>query len=191
VRRRRAWALIVLGAGFAALVLVTSMPWSLLESQRHQLSTTAAELRDTKAQNRTLGDEAKDLSNPSTVANIARSEYGLVAPGSQAYDVLPAPGSSQDASVSTGHVPLDGPVVVPGSSESQALLGAGAAEPTETPSANGASSGSGAASRSSPSADPRTRSNRSAGSHSARPPASGGSAKGFWGRVGDTLEFWR
>jgi cell division protein FtsB len=190
VRRRRAWALIVLAAGFATLVLGTSMPWSLLVSQRTQLSSTQIKLRQTEAQNRVLSDEAKRLSNPADVANIARSEYGLVSPGSQAYEILPAPGSSQDASMSTGHVPLDGPLVTPGSAESQELLGAGSTVPTATPSESGTSS-TGASSRSNSSTGSGARSNLSTGSHPAQPSPGASSTNGFWGRVVDTLEFWR
>jgi hypothetical protein len=181
---------IVLAAGFAALVLGTSMPWSLLVSQRTQLSSTETKLQQTEAQNRVLSDEAKQLSNPSDVANIARSQYGLVSPGSQAYEILPAPGSSQDASTSTGHVPLDGPLVTPGSARSQELLGAGSTVPTATPAGSGTSSRS-VSSQSNSSAGSGTRSNLSTGSHPAQPSPGASSTSGFWGRVVDTLEFWR
>lgn len=174
---RRMRALLIGACAFALLVLVTSMPVSALLTQHSQISQTAVQLRRLEAQNRTLKQETTELSNPSIVADIARRDYGLVSPGSQAYEILPVPGSSASAAQTSGHVPLDEPPVVPGSARSQALLGAGALAPITA----------GAASRTSSAND-------SSGGASTTGGRGGGELTpkgGFWTRVADTLAFWR
>ena len=140
LQRRRARGLLVLSAIFAVVVLATLMPFSALLSQREQLSSTAKQVSALTAQNKALRQEARELSDPSTVAGIARRDYGLVSPGSQAYEILPAAGSSLGSAASSGHVPLDGPPVVPGSQLSQELLGAGVPRSTGDGSAGGGGS---------------------------------------------------
>ena len=133
-----------------------------------------------ESENEVLEQEAKQLASPVTINDIARRDYGLVTPGSEAYEILPAPGSSPVTATSSGHVPLDGPPVVPGSVQSQQLLAAGALQIT------GADSlvGTGGALQ--------------ASSHGVRDPVATESDTqgdpsdgGFWSRVEHTLEFWR
>jgi len=161
------------------VVLATSLPLSSLLSQRAQLASTARQVGSLEAQNKSLEGEAQQLSNPSTVAGIARRDYGLVAPGSKAYEILPTSGAT-GASQSSGHVPLDEPPVVPGSTLSQELLGAG------TGAESGPASG-GAASTSGHSSGAAGSNNRTNGSKS----TSTHTPSGFWTRVVHTLEFWR
>ncbi len=175
--RRRRRALLIGACAFSLVVLVTSLPLSALLTQRSQISQTALQLRQLEDENRTLKQETTDLRNPSVVADIARRDYGLVSPGSQAYEILPAPGSSGSASQGSGHVPLDGPPVVPGSAQSQALLGAGALSGV-APGATTAGSASGG--------------NAAEGRPEGSSHGGGITPKGgFWTRVADTLEFWR
>ena len=171
LQRRRARALLLGSAVFAIVVLATSLPYSALLSQHQRLSSTARQVTALEAQNKVLRQEAQELSDPATVAGIARRDYGLVAPGSQAYEVLPASGSSVGSAQSSGDVPLDGPPVVPGSALSQALLGA------DVPAVDTGSAGSGA-------------STSAADDHGGRRSPSGPSSDGFWTRVLRTLEFW-
>jgi hypothetical protein len=151
---------------FAAVVLATSMPVSALLAQHSQLASTSAALARTRAANRVLEQEARALGDPSAVAALARSEYGLVPPGQKAYVILPPPGASPSAVSGSGHVPLGTTPVVPGSAQSRQLLGLG----------------------SSPDAPASTR-----GGSPGRPAAGSrrGSSGGFWARVARTLEFWR
>jgi len=172
LQRRRARALLLGSAVFAIVVLATSLPYSALLSQHQRLSSTARQVTALEAQNKVLRQEAQELSDPATVAGIARRDYGLVAPGSQAYEVLPASGSSVGSAQSSGDVPLDGPPVVPGSALSQALLGA------DVPAVDTGSAGSGA-------------STSAADDHGGRRSPSGPSSDGFWTRVLRTLEFWQ
>ena len=186
LQRRRARALLFGSGVFAIIVLATSMPVSALLSQRDQLSSTAQQVGRLQAQNKTLEQEARQLSNPSTVAGIARRDYGLVAPGSQVYEILPPSGASTLSAQGSGHVPLEGPPVVPGSARSQELLSAGNGQGT------GASGGPVWAAKSS-SASARSGGSANSGRLSAtgRSARSGLASGGFWSRVASTLEFWR
>jgi hypothetical protein len=171
---------------FAIVVLATSMPVSALLSQHGQLSSTAQQVGRLEAQNKALEQEAKQLSDPSTVAGIARRDYGLVAPGSQVYEILPPSGASTLSAQSSGHVPLEGPPVAPGSARSQELLSAGNGQGT-----GAASAPVWAAASSTASARPHSSVNavgRRATRQLARAAMAGG---GFWTRVVGTLEFWR
>jgi len=164
---------VVAALGFAAVVLVTSMPVSALLTQRTQLSSTAAALTRARAADQSLGAEAAALRNPSTVAGLARTEYGLVPSGQKAYVILPPAGSSSVTVTGSGHVPLDAGPVVPGSAESRQLLGLA---PPPSSSARTAPSAAEAAAMAHPSGGDRQ---------------GAGASGGFWGRVVHTLEFWQ
>jgi hypothetical protein len=171
-----------LGSGvFAVVVLATSMPVSALLSQHDQLSSTSRQLGGLEAKNKALEQETQQLSKPSTVAGIARRDYGLVAPGSQAYEILPASGASTGSAQNSGHVPLEGPPVVPGSAISEELLGAG--QDTGVGTGRGSAGGSSVARGSSANA----RGRRATGQFA----QGGATSGGFWTRVVHTLEFWR
>ena len=159
---RRPRNLVIAAVVFALVVLATGMPVSALLSQRHQLSSSASELSRLRTENTSLRDEARQLNNPASVGALARTNYGLVPNGDKAYDILPASGSSATAGTSSGHVPLNGPPVVPGSSQSEALLGLSAGNPTSSSTLSGSSNAT----------------------HTPAVP-------GLWGRVRNTLEFWR
>lgn len=154
---------LVLGAVvFALVVLATGMPVSALLAQRHSVSSASTELTRLHEENSSLQNQERQLNDSDTVGALARTDYGLVPSGDKAYDILPTPGSSGASAAGTGHVPLNGPPVVPGSGESQALLGLG----SSGPSARGEVAGT---------------------TNSGHAPAT----PGLWGRVLDTLEFWR
>jgi hypothetical protein len=159
---------------FAAVVLASALPWSTLMDQHAQLASATSQVGVLQAENRALAGEARELSDASTVAGLARQDYGLVEPGQKAYDILPPPGSTAPTAVEAGHVPLDEPPVLPGSARSEKLLGAGGAG-APPPGARGATS---------------------AGAHGAttatgQPPSGNQTGSGgFWSRVGHTLEFW-
>ncbi|MDA8185783.1 MAG: hypothetical protein M0035_15390 [Actinomycetota bacterium] len=90
----------------------TSFPVSELLSQRRALASTAAQLRRVNASDSLLSAEARRLSDPATVGEIAHQEFGLVHSGVKAYDVLPPSGSAPGSG--TGAAPLTGPPVAPG-----------------------------------------------------------------------------
>ena len=59
--------------------------------QRQQASAAANQLQHLDAANKDLAAKAKALHDPQTIKNLARSGYGLVDPGQDAYVVLPSP----------------------------------------------------------------------------------------------------
>lgn len=162
IEHRRARALLIVSALFAVVVVSTGVPVAALLAQRHQLASTSAQLSELRAENRSLTDQARELNDPAAVSALARGDYGMVPPGDKAYDILPAPGSPASAGEGSGHVPLDGPPVVPGSSQSQELLGV----------------------------DPGTVTDASGQGSSGTRPAGAAARGGFWSRVIHNLEFW-
>ncbi|HVC69394.1 MAG TPA: septum formation initiator family protein [Acidimicrobiales bacterium] len=173
--RRRARAVLLVAAVFAFVVVLFTMPWSVLASQRQQLTSDSSQVSDLQAENRVLSAQASQLADPTAVAGLARQDYGLVRPGQRAYDILPPAGSASSTVADAGHVPLNEAPVVPGSRRSQELLGAGVGSATPPISARTSES--------------QSVGERSLSGNSARQSAPPG-AGGFWSRVGHTLEFW-
>jgi cell division protein FtsB len=167
-KTRRSRLLLLVAALFAGVVLATSFPFSDLLGQRGQLAAAQAQLNRLSSQNHSLATEALRLGDPATVAAIARADYGFVQPGQKAYDILPTAGAPLTSAANSGHVPLEGPPVAPGSAQSQSLLDAGAGVATPAGFSHGGAGGTKAGHESAPS-----------------------QGSGLWGRVLHTLEFWR
>jgi hypothetical protein len=130
------------------------------------LAEATMQLGQLQRQDRALSSERALLSEPSEIERIARQQYQLVAPGAQAYEVLPPVGSGATSN-DPGFQPVadpDGTAEVTGGS----AAGAGSA-PTSVLSQRGAST---------------------AGTPSSRARA-GAPAEGFFSRLVRTLEFWR
>jgi cell division protein FtsB len=123
LEHRRARSLLLGAIVLAAVVLLTSFPIEGLLSQRSSLSGAARELTTVQAENNALGRQVSALSNPSTVNDLARQDYGFVPKGQRVYDVLPSSSPSGSDVSSSGLVPLNGAPVAPGSARSQALIG--------------------------------------------------------------------
>jgi cell division protein FtsB len=171
LERRRARTMLLGAIGFAVVVLLTSFPLGGLLSQRSALSGTAHELSTVTAENETLARQVSALSEPSTVNDLARQDYGFVPKGQRVYDILPATSASGSAAAASGQVPLDEGPVVPGSARSQALIGVVAPAGSVGPAPSSAHSKDTEDSLSSDDvAAPE--------SHS------------YWGRVVQSLEFW-
>jgi hypothetical protein len=160
------------------VVLASAMPLSALMAQHQQLASSTSQIERLRVENRSLGDEARQLSDAAAVAGLARRDYGLVAAGQKAYDILPPPGAQEPTAADSGHVPLEEPPVVPGSSRSQELLGIG----------GDASAPSGVA------APDRGAAHVPAGTQTSAGGGVGATGDadtgGFWSRVTHTLEFW-
>jgi cell division protein FtsB len=188
IRRRRARIIWVVCGAFCLLVLATSFPAQALLRQRSAINASSAELDRLTAGNKQLQSEATELSNPANIAALARSDYDMVSPGETAYDVLPSVGTEQASS--KGHSSLNQSAVAPGSSESQALLGdAGSSVPRTSISSSG-SGGTGPTATNSSGTNPSG--TNSTGTNSSGTGSSGAQrTSGLWGRVLDTLEFWR
>ncbi len=120
---RRARSMVIAAGALAVIVLLTSFPISGLLSQRASISGTAHEISTVQAENDVLSRQVSALSDSATIDALARHDYGFVPKGQRVYDILPSPDASGSALAGSGQVPLDGPPVVPGSAQSQALIG--------------------------------------------------------------------
>lgn len=168
--RRRARTLVAGAVVVAAVVLLTSFPLSEVLGQRSALAATTRQLAAYQSADRVLGDQVAALEQPGAAGTLARRDYGFVPAGDQAFEILPAPGSSAPSSTQSGFVPLDAPPVVPGSARSQALIGAPPA----------------------PAAAVRHAAHRARAITTAVSGGRPGTGPGpsYWGRVLRSLEFW-
>lgn len=88
--RRGRWVL----AGFLAALLAgfgLLFPTGALIHQGHELSGATRQLAKLRAQHSSLTAQAKALDTDSYIAYLAHRDYGLVAPGQEAYVILPTP----------------------------------------------------------------------------------------------------
>lgn len=126
--RRRARLALVAACGFAVVVLITSFPLRTWLQQRSTVASTARTVAHLAKVDAGLEGQAKALSSPSAIANMAHREFDYVEPGQKAYDVVPAGSSSTGTSV--GHVNLSAPVSPPvtaGGATGSGVSGAGTA----------------------------------------------------------------
>lgn len=77
----------------ATLVLLATQvfPTRTWIEQRDALARTEAELDDLEAQRESLEQRIAELDTDAEIEAIARSQYGLVQPGEEAYAIHPAP----------------------------------------------------------------------------------------------------
>ncbi|HVX21076.1 MAG TPA: septum formation initiator family protein [Acidimicrobiales bacterium] len=208
----------VAGAAVVSVVVVAAwFPASALYHQHQQLASTSAQLAELRHQDKALDQERKKLSSSTEIERIARQQYGLVKPGQQAYEVLPASkggsGSGADAP-DPGDPGLTAPVVPSGTSE----LPAGSGRPAGGGSgagdaSTGRSGDTGSGTAGSGTGGSGTGGSGTAGSRGGGPGGTGtsgtsgtsgaatdgssegsGSASqpsGVLGRIEQTLEFWR
>jgi cell division protein FtsB len=113
--RRRGYFLLAGAVGATAVVLVAWFPAGALLAQRRTLAQATTTLHDLTVQDRALRAESRNLANPAEIARIARQQFGLVAPGQIAYQVLPPPGrgSGVDDTGDPGLSPLVSPSAAP------------------------------------------------------------------------------
>jgi cell division protein FtsB len=172
-RRRR--IPVALAGVFALAVLATNFPLSAILGQHHELAAANAQLAQVQSQNKALTAQEDALKSNVAINELARGDLQMVTPGQTLYDVLP-PSSRTDTTApgsptygDPGAQPLVAPNDAPDLSPQQVL-------PTPIPSEAAGSSVTGSA-KGSTATDV---SNRAASA-----PTS------YWGRVADTLEFWR
>jgi len=162
---------------FALAVLATNFPLSSILGQHAQLSSASAQLQRVRQQNRALTAQEDALKSNVAINELARGDLQMVTPGQTLYDVLPPSNNTDNTTPGSptfgdpGDQPLVAPDNAPDLSPQQVL-------PTPIPAtADGSSAtvstkGAKATVVSSSPAKPSTRSS-------------------YWGRVADTLEFWR
>lgn len=166
IRRRRSTALVLGAVALSVGALVAWFPGSTLVHERQDLAAAATQLHHLRQENGTLGRESAALKDPATAAALARQQYGVTTAGQQAFQVLP-PASGHGAGEYAGDPGLQ-PVAVPntgsdlpGTVTPQGAAGGSSHGPSQAPSQATARAGGGAGRTS------------------------------FWGRVEQTLEFWR
>jgi cell division protein FtsB len=116
VARRRGAAILVGSAAAAAVILVAWFPAGALLAQRRTLAQTTATLHELRSEDHALRVESKNLATPTEIARIARQQFGLIAPGQLAYQVLPPPGrpgATDPDSGDPGLAPLVSPSAAP------------------------------------------------------------------------------
>ncbi|MGH9047340.1 MAG: FtsB family cell division protein [Acidimicrobiales bacterium] len=94
---RRSVVALVGSLVLAAIISVAWFPAGALIDQHRTLAQSSSALDQLRSQNRALRTESKNLSKPTEIARIARQQFQLIAPGEQAYQVLPAPGKTSGA----------------------------------------------------------------------------------------------
>lgn len=161
IRKRQARVVMVTCLALCAVVLITSFPATGLMRQRNQISSDRSELSALNAQNKSLEQQATDLSEPSYVANLARRDYEMIRQGEEAFTILPSAKSSASEGAEDGRSSLGQGVITPGSSESEALVEGSASSPSKSVS------------------DDRS----AAKAHTTKQST-------LWGRVLNSLEFW-
>ncbi len=72
------------------VLLLFVLPGRTLLAQRHTLAVTQGRVSILSHENAKLAERARQLQDPSQIEQIARTQYGLVMPGQQAYAIIPA-----------------------------------------------------------------------------------------------------
>lgn len=89
------WSRPLLLATAAVLTIAALAAWVFPTrtwlDQRAALAETRVELHELRAERAALEQRVAELDSDEQIERIARSEYGLVMPGEEAYAVLPAP----------------------------------------------------------------------------------------------------
>jgi hypothetical protein len=162
----------------SVLILAAWFPASALYHQHRALESVSGKLTRVTEADRALQKERRLLSSATEVARIARQQYQLVEPGQQAYEVLPANGSTRVSSEYAGDPGTQDPVTPSAAAELPpgALHGASSSEDRGSASASaGESSGGG----------------RGAGARPGPSAVSGRAGQGgMLGRMLHSLEFW-
>lgn len=87
---RRARLLFLVSLVAAVLIVATELPFSELVHARSASAAAAFELTKLRRENRALSTDVSQLKKGSTIEQLARRDYGLVAPGQRSYVVMPA-----------------------------------------------------------------------------------------------------
>ncbi len=87
--------MLALAAVCSVAILLAWFPTSSLLHQRSQLAGAAVQLEQLNRANAALRQKEAQLRTPGTIGRIAQQQYDLVAPGEEAYQVLPPSGSAR------------------------------------------------------------------------------------------------
>jgi cell division protein FtsB len=87
--KRVVWILLLTVVALGGLLLFV-LPGRTMLAQRHTLAVTQGRVDVLSRENAKLSARVKQLQDPTQVSQIARTQYGLVMPGQQAYAIIPA-----------------------------------------------------------------------------------------------------
>ena len=165
IETRRNRVRVMVAAGIALAILVTSFPLTVLYNQHGQLSASAAQLSQLRHQNALLAEQRQQLNSNAEVKRLAQQNYQLVEPGRSLFVILPPAGQSvatpgAPTAGDPGNQPLVSPAQAPNMSPDPGLP----AEPVTPSTSSTASTPAPGATR--PSSD-------------------------FVGRIVSSLEFWK
>jgi cell division protein FtsL len=77
---------------FVAMMFLFVFPTRSYLAQQRQVQTARHSVEVLRAQNAQLAREAKRLQTPAEIERLARSQFNMVFPGEQAYNVVPPQG---------------------------------------------------------------------------------------------------
>lgn len=83
--------MVVASVVLVGVAFVTLFPTGAYLHQRRSLDQVSSQLARLRRQDASLAARAAKLETGAEVAKLARTDYGLVSPGQEAYAVLPAP----------------------------------------------------------------------------------------------------
>jgi hypothetical protein len=176
-------------------------PVSSLLHQHRAIAAANAQLAQLHRQDRALAREHRLLNSPSEIGRIAREQYQLVTPGQRAYEVLPPSGTGGSTAYSgdPGLQPLVSPSAAAelpkGSLSSNGANGAAGSTGAAGPGGAGTAGRSGPTAGSGAGTGTGSPGPRSAGAPVLAPKVGAGvpdgGRPGFFGRILQTLEFWR
>ena len=79
---------------FVAMMFLFVFPTRAYLGQRRQVNAARHAYEDLRAQNDQLGREAQRLQTDAEIERLARSQFNMVFPGEQAYNVVPLAGTA-------------------------------------------------------------------------------------------------
>lgn len=89
--RRRAIAGLVATVLFVGVLLFGVFPTKQWLQQRRETASVEAELAEVRAERAEVEQEQELLSTPDEIERRAREDFGMVRPGEEVYNILPAP----------------------------------------------------------------------------------------------------
>ncbi len=106
LQRRRGRALIGAAIVASIVMLVAWFPAAALFDQRSAIAAAATQVATLRQEDQQLAQESTQLTSPSAIAQLARSQYQLVEPGQRLVQVLPA--TAKPTTAASGQAPYPG-----------------------------------------------------------------------------------
>ncbi|MDQ2724103.1 MAG: septum formation initiator family protein [Actinomycetota bacterium] len=82
--------ILLLSVVVLGVLLLFVLPGRTMLAQRHTLAVTQGRVIALSRENAKLDERVKQLQDPAQIQQIARTQYGLIMPGQQAYAIIPS-----------------------------------------------------------------------------------------------------